>query len=342
VACRPFRQGPRPVTITLVPQTMLRENEPRLVDNPFRRESHRPWYARQGPRWVVGLTIASLLGLNAFAFKKVSNRADPVTVDTAIARYRATTAQVATDTIPGATFAGAANAVAPEQPKPGAAQRATSTESAGTAGAVGVGRGPTPTPGVYVYDTTGFERVSALGGAQHDYPKQTTTTVTENDCGITVRWTPLEQRFENWTMCLTGSANEMANFTTHHEFFGKTEERTYDCTETYIRPSSDVPGTTVHGTCTAPSDVAQTTTSVVGPTVVTVQGAPVDAIQMHFEHVISGNTNGTQKGDVWVRSSDGLLLRFVTIIDADAGSVIGPTHFHEEINLSLAELAPRQ
>lgn len=323
---------------------MLREDEPRLVDNPFRRESHRPWYARRGPRWIVSLAVALLLGLNAFAFKEVSNRGDPVTVDTAIARYRAATAQVGADSIPSTTIAIAgAGAAAPEQrTNAGADQPLAPTESAGTPGDVGVGRGPTPAPGVYVYDTTGFERVSALGGAQHDYPKQSTMTVTNNDCGISVRWTPLEQRFENWTMCLTGTSNEMRSFTTHHEFFGKSETRRFDCQDTYIRPPSDDPATTLHGRCTNGNDLAVTTTSVVGPETLVVEGTNVDTIRVHFDHQLSGSSTGYQRGDVWVRASDGLLVRYVTMIDGDTDTVIGPTHFHEEINLSLAKLAPRQ
>ncbi|MEY2422072.1 MAG: hypothetical protein QOI95_2139 [Acidimicrobiaceae bacterium] len=342
-----FRTAPQPITIVLVPETMLREDEPRLVDNPFRRESHRPWYARRGPRWGVGILVILLLALNAFAFKEVSNRADPVTVDTAIARYRAT-AQVAADSTPSTTAAGAtpavaadADAQAPGQARTSAGQQ-QATETAGPAGEVGVGRGPTPAPGVYVFDTIGFERVSALGGAQHDYPKQTTMTVTKSECGVDARWTPLEQRFERWTMCMTGTANEMAKFTTHHEFFGKTEERTFDCRDTYIRPPSDAPGTTANGGCTNGNDVAVTSTTVIGPETVLVQGSPVDTVRMHFDHQLSGSSNGYQRGDVWVRLSDGMLVRFISEIDADANSVIGPTHFHEEINLSLAELEPHQ
>jgi hypothetical protein len=296
----------------------------------------------------VGLAAVMLLALNAFAFKKVSNRADPVTVDTAIARYRAATAQTAADTIPSSTIAGdgslaaaAAAAATPTGVVTSGGQQQSST-SAGTSGEVGVERGPTPTPGVYVYDTVGSERVSALGGAQHDYPQQTTMTVTETACGVDVRWAPLEQRFEHWTMCLPGTANEMVRFTTHHEFFGKTEERTFECHDTYIRPPSDTPGTEVKGGCKNGSDTAVTDTVVSGPETLLVQGVPVDTVRMHFDHQLSGSSNGYERGDVWVRVSDGLLVRFVSTIDADANSVIGPTHFHEVINLNLAELAPRQ
>jgi hypothetical protein len=325
-----------------VPDTMLRDDEPRLVDNPFRRESHRPWYARRGPRWAVGLAVVTLLAVNAFAFKKVSNRADPVTVDTALARYRAATGQAATDAMPSTTIAGRETAEGAPQQAAAVGGQEQAAPSAGTAGDVGVGRGPTPAPGVYVYNTVGFERVSALGGAQHDYPQQTTMTVTETTCGVDVQWTPLEQRFEHWSMCLTGTANEMAQFTTHHEFFGKTEERTFDCHDTYIRPPSDAPGTEVKGGCKNGADTAVTDAVVVGPETLVVQGVPVDTIKVHLDHQLSGSSNGYQRGDVWVRASDGLLVRFVSVIDADANSVIGPTHFHEEINLDLAELAPRQ
>ena len=135
----------------------------------------------------------------------------------------------------------------------------------------------------------------------------------------------------------------MTRFTTHHEFFGKTETRTFDCHDTYIRPPSDAPGTEAKGGCTTTSrDVAVTDTTVIGPETLVVQGVPVDTIRMHFDHELSGSSNGYQRGDVWVRASDGLLVRYVVVIDADADSVIGPTHFHEEINLNLAELAPRQ
>jgi hypothetical protein len=339
-------------TMTPVTGTLVRENaqdrEPRVVDNPFRRESHRPWYARRGPRWVVALAVALLLGLNAFAFKKVGTRTDPITVDTAVARYRssATTPQPSPNAAarapegPAAVATGTAG-TSNAAPAPGAAAEQSAT-SAGAAGEMGVGRGPTPAPGVYVYDTAGFERVSALGGAQHDYPKQSTMTVTDNDCGITVRWSPLEQRFEQWRMCGQGTAIKIASVISHHEFFGQTEERTYQCGETFVRLPSDAPGTTASGTCRAPSDTARTTTTAVGLTHIVVGGVSVDAIQAHFEHEVSGNTTGTQRGDVWVRPSDGLILRYLTVIDADTNSVIGPTHFHEEIALNLAELAPRR
>jgi hypothetical protein len=329
---------------------MVRGDEPRLVDNPFRRESHRPWYARRGPRWIVGIAVVLLLGLNALAFKKVSNRADPVTVETAIARYRAT-AQSAADTLPSTTVAGAdadagdgaANTTTHQQTSPGAAQQVAPTESAGTAGEAGVERGPTPAPGVYVYDTSGFERVSALGGAQHDFPKQSTITITDNGCGDDIKWAPLEQRWDNWSTCSVGAQQIRLNsYSTHHEFFGQTEERTYPCQNVDVRPISDEVGTTTNGTCARSAEFVNATTTVVGPTTVIVKGVAVDAIQIHLALQISGDTNGSQISDLWLRPADGLMLRYESIQDADGKSVIGPTHFHEEDHLTITDLSPLQ
>ncbi|HEX7096593.1 MAG TPA: hypothetical protein VF183_11965, partial [Acidimicrobiales bacterium] len=59
---------------------------------------------------------------------------------------------------------------------------------------------PTPivdasvTPGVYVYRTSGSERVDALGGSTHDYPEQTTITVTHDEPCARLRWDALSQR----------------------------------------------------------------------------------------------------------------------------------------------------
>jgi hypothetical protein len=193
-----------------------------------------------------------------------------------------------------------------------------------------------------VYDTAGFERASALGGVQHDYPAQSTITITDNGCGIDMVWAPLEQRFDHWRTCAIGSEISMTSMTAHHEFFGQTEERTYVCQGSDVRPPSDAPGTATSGTCTLRPDTVRSTVTAVGPAQVVVQGTAVDAVHLHLDQRVSGDTTGTDIIDALLRVSDGLLLRYDSIVDADAKSVIGPTHFHEEIHLNIAELAPRQ
>lgn len=316
---------------------------PRLVDNPFRRESHRPWYARRAARWFVGVLILLLFGLNAFAFKEVGQRADPITVDTALERYREATGSTTPKEIASGSSSTDVSVAGTPMVQAGAEGGSAGPEAvAEPAGDVGVARGATPAPGVYVYDTDGYEEVSALGGARHDYPDQSTMTVTTSDCGVLVHWAPLEQRFEDWDICYAGSAMLMRTFTTHHEFFGQTEERRYNCTSTYIRPPSDVAGTTANGACTGKTDNATTSATVVGAESVTIGGTPIDAIHIHIDQHVTGKVRGYERGDVWVRATDGALLVFQMVIDGDGDTVIGPTHFHEEINLKLADVTPRQ
>jgi len=315
-------------------------DHPRLVDNPFRRESHRPWYARRGPRWIVAISVAVLFGLNAFAFKKVGTQADPISVDTAVARFRAssTTFVPPASTVPPSTVATAAT----EPTRAGSDEPSPSI--AGTAGVVGVGRGPTPAPGVYVYDTSGYEQADVLGGARHDYPNTTTMTLTATDCGVEMRWTPIEQRFDAWDMCADGSALHLRTYTTHHEFFGQAEEHRFNCTGVDLRPNVDTAGTVTTGTCEDANEPnhATTRTTVIGSDSVDIQGVAVPAIKIHLEQYLTGDMNGSEISDIWLRPSDGLLMRWMSVIEAKGKTVFGQTHFHEEDSVTLTDVAPRQ
>ena len=325
-------------------------HEPRVVDNPFRRESHRPWYARRGPRWVVAIGVAVLLGLNAFAFKKVGTHADPISVDTAVARFRAGSTTQPSNRAAAANEPGTAGTTrAAAAPVHGTSEdhanaSESSAASAGTAGAVGVERGPTPAPGVYVYDTHGYEQADVLGGARHDYPGTTTMTLTSTGCGVDMRWTPIEQRFDDWDTCVDGSALRLRTYTTHHEFFGQSEEHEFNCSGVDIRPDVDTPGTVTTGTCTDANgpNHATTKTTVIGPDIVEVQGVAVPAIEFHLEQYLSGDMNGSEISDIWLRPSDGLLMRWTSVIEAKGKTVFGQTHFHEEDSITLTDVAPRQ
>src|SRR5207302_4116999 len=111
---------------------------------------------------------------------------------------------------------------------------------------------PTPlaAPGVYIYDTVGGEDVSVMGGSHHDYPRQTTVTVTATGCGRTLHWDVLQGRWDEIATCSTGPEIDVARFSTHHQFFGINDERVYDCPAgTVLRPGASSPGTTARGTC---------------------------------------------------------------------------------------------
>src|SRR5215204_2428395 len=80
-------------------------------------------------------------------------------------------------------------------------------------------------PGEFVYATTGFEGVDALGGARHEYPARTTISV-RRDAGCTVfRWRPFAERVHEWELC----GHRLQRFTELHRFFGRDDRRTYLC-----------------------------------------------------------------------------------------------------------------
>jgi hypothetical protein len=86
-----------------------------------------------------------------------------------------------------------------------------------------------PVAGVYRYATEGGEEVDALGGTRHDYPLETTITVTPTDCGVRFRWDALEERYEVWELCGTGGALSIVEYTSFHRFFGQPDRQHYAC-----------------------------------------------------------------------------------------------------------------
>lgn len=323
------------------------------VDNPFRRGAP-PWYGGRAARWVLGFAIAALLAANAWAFLELGRRTNPVTVGQALSRFRATeataparppaapvasttptTGPLAADpTAPAA--AGTADPAAPEPEAAAGPQVAAPTAGESSAEPLGA---PTPN-GVYVYDTAGYESITALGGATHTYPAQSTMTVRSSACGSDVRWEPLEQRFDDWQLCRSGTGLALTSFTTHHEFFGQADERTFTCTGLWFRPPSDVPGTTTQGTCTTKGSQVAATTTVRGVEDMVVGGQAVKAVRVRVDEQLTGSTAGTRTSESWYEQTTGLLLKRTSSTDADTDSTLGQTRFREDVTLTLTSLDP--
>ena len=86
---------------------------------------------------------------------------------------------------------------------------------------------PHPAVGVYVYDTTGSERVSA--GIVHHYPRQTTVTITVSGCGLEVRWDALAGRRSIAQVCVRGGGWQMTSYTDVHKFLYMEDVHSYSC-----------------------------------------------------------------------------------------------------------------
>jgi hypothetical protein len=85
-----------------------------------------------------------------------------------------------------------------------------------------------PARGVYVYATTGGERISA-GNLTHHYPARTTLSVVDTDCGMRIRWDALAGRWSQWDLCRTSDGWELKRYVDVHKFLYKQDVHRYTC-----------------------------------------------------------------------------------------------------------------
>lgn len=295
---------------------------------------------------ALGLGVVCLLAANAWAFTVVSNRVTPVSVDSAVERYRETTLASTTATGAGeaartgehATLAVPQPVSQPEGPGTGPIVR-NATDA--VAGLVAAGSQAGPRPGVYVYATSGFEEVS-VASTRHTYPAETTMTVTPGSCGAEVRWDVFEERWDRWTLCTPGAQIEVREFETYHEFFEQVERRTYACAPgTDFRPADAKVGTRTTGRCESHGAVVDMTATVTAIEDVVVGSTRVSAVRVRLDEMLSGDTRGTRSSDSWYAADSGLLIRRIAKTSVDTKAVFGDTHYSEELTLDLTDLEPR-
>lgn len=213
-----------------------------------------------------------------------------------------------------------------------------------------------PLPGVYRYATTGAETVDILGGATHTYPAETLLTVTSHGCGVQLRWDLLEERREEWRLCVTRDGIEFqATAVQYHEFFenGRTEQMVCHRDVVVVRDTAAAATTTAAtDTAAAPPGTAEAVTCLLdgrpwdpvwehlGTEDVTVGGTAVAATHVrmtvdmpgdHYEHTVI---------DWWLAPS-GLPLRMTATKESKTDSgVIGDVIYTEQYDVTLRSTEP--
>jgi hypothetical protein len=319
---------------------------------------------------VLALGIATLL-VSGAAAAYLRQGPREVTVDDAVAAFRASAATVTTTTTPTSVSAPPppASAEATEAPDPGApaAPTAPATPSATVAPAGRTTTAPTtpvtagsggaatdaapsaptraePEPGVYTYATQGYEATNALGGARHDYPAETPVTMQPSECGWTQRWQPLRERWDESALCRGADGIDISRFTTYHEFFQRSQQQQFDCPPGSRVHRWDAPaGTTWTWRCTAAGGSAiDSVVTVVGEEELVIGGQPVPTVRVRYESTMTGANRGTQLQERWMRRTDGMNVRIKTDIDTEADSPFGAVHYEEHYTITLASLTPRR
>lgn len=164
-------------------------------------------------RWIVATVVVAALVVTGVVVRRIwlTDTARRVDAEEAVAKFRS-----------GSTTTVESDAVTSTTASPGL---------------------PTlPAPGVYRYRTTGHEQIDALGGTGHDYPEETTVTVTADGCGVLLRWDLLKERWDELRICATPSGIELQpQSANYHEFYQHGERHDVVCDRgVVIVPPADV------------------------------------------------------------------------------------------------------
>jgi hypothetical protein len=202
--------------------------------------------------------------------------------------------------------------------------------------------GSSPIPeGVYVYDTDGFEKTSALTGKTHRYPKRSTITVTTTGCGARLLWQVLDGRSTEWVYCVTDDGWDVASQDERHTFFGTTERTTYTCESTPIRPTAS-PHSRWHVHCATDSAEEFGVGRLLGTERMRVAGNPVVAEHVSKKTTFSGEIRGFAKHDLWFDSKTGVPVKVVMVSRTTNDSPVGEVTYDEDVTLVLTSLEPRR
>jgi hypothetical protein len=195
---------------------------------------------------------------------------------------------------------------------------------------------------VYTYDTSGYEETDALGGTRHTYPAQTTVTVQAAGCGWSLRWQPLEERWDELRLCDEADGRALISITTFHEFFRRTQRQDNECPPGSVySPASAEPGWATTFTCSGSFGSVAFATQVIESEEVLVAGAPITGLLIHYDVQFSGSNRGAGAFDEWV-DARGVVLKRVWDLDVETDSPFGTVHYAEHYSITLSSPDPMQ
>lgn len=196
-----------------------------------------------------------------------------------------------------------------------------------------------PDPGVYVYATSGSEKIDALTAPERRYPDESALVVTASGCGVRVEWRPVEERVEWWELCAADGGVALVRYGGVHEFFGTRDERTLECpVGTWLLPPRDVAPVTVVR-CDGAGMTHVRTLEVTGTVMQDIGGIPTTGIEVSVGIVTSGTATGEGVTRL-VLSPRGLPLLWEEDSTGRSDTPIGLVTQRETFRLALESLEP--
>ncbi len=208
----------------------------------------------------------------------------------------------------------------------------------GTAAPTGGGTDlPRPATGVYVYDTTGSERIS-LGGLSHEYPARTTLTVTADPCGLRVRWDALAERWSEWVLCATDQGWRVRTATDVHKFLYREDRQDYVCDDSLALPRAGTTSWTT--TCHTKSGQLTLTVTRIGGQAMRVGTTAVSTTRLRAVTKATGSSTNEGSVEMWLQDTTGLPVR-AEVRNRGTQQVLGQAITYDEAAVfTLVSLTP--
>ena len=203
-----------------------------------------------------------------------------------------------------------------------------------------------PAAGVYRYTTVGSESISALDGAEHIYPEETTITLAAAGCGVQMRWAPLVERNDEWNLCATEAGIELQPVGgSYHVFFGQEKIEPIKCDQSVVlvpaaEPTDEsAPSEPVPLACTIGGEPWFPVWQVLGRDVRTVEGTQVQVQHVRMTIVDEDEFHEHITLD-WYLDDHGLLIAATLAKETLADTVLGAVTYKESYSLDLVSLTP--
>lgn len=306
----------------------------------------------EGVRWLpLGLVVLAITAVGYFAYQQwwPHDTATRLTRDEVVDRFRDEQGAVPPPTVPAATSPVATSEPSATEPSPATTAGAPATVAVTPPGTAA----PTttappappalPQPGVYRYTTTGREHIDALGGTEHEYPLETTITVTTEGCGVRLRWDLLVERYEEWHLCLddTGTRIELQREAVQfHEFYGQQRTDEVVCAETVPVAPPPEPGTRIARDCTLAGEPWFPVWTAVSSSELAVESTtvPVGVFEATIE--VDDDEFWEHSRQTWALGPDGLPIVIGYEMSSRNPSPLGGTVYTETIQATLVSLTP--
>jgi hypothetical protein len=301
----------------------------------------RWWRRRNYLKVAVACLVLFIFSSGGYVFAE-RNATTKVTVGEAVGRFRSdahgsSTARTITSGVGGPAGQGVAGSRAPASSAPSVARQPSHAPAAAPAPYV------LPPPGVYTYRTTGGEQIS-IAGAHHDYPAETTATVTHLDgCHWRIENDVIKEHTDIRTFCGRTSdlfQDEQARWVT---FYGKREgENITFAPPQLMNDVSERAGARTSADGSDPDgDGVTVERTYIGRVPIAIGDETISAVRIRMDGTMTGSSQGTSVDDLWLDPITGMTLRWDRFVDAVSNKFGANVRYTERASFVLESPVPR-